>query len=56
MNKVTIDKEEYDDLCNMRDYIYDNNLVVSFEMFVDLKRNMEQVEVEINEIIIDEEE
>lgn len=33
---VTISKEEYDDLCMMRGYIYDNNLVIQFEMYVDV--------------------
>lgn len=38
--RVTITKEEYIDLCNMRDFIYDNNEVMRFEMYMDVKNHM----------------
>lgn len=42
--KVTISKEEYDDLCMMRDYIYDNNLTLNFEMYVDVRTQYETIQ------------
>lgn len=35
-NMITIPIEEYNDLCKMKDFIYDNGLVFQYEMFLDI--------------------
>lgn len=37
---ITITLEEYIDLCNMRDFIYDNNDVMRFELYLDVRKAM----------------
>ncbi len=36
MDKIWVDKAEYEDLTLMRQYIEDNGLVLQYEMFVDV--------------------
>lgn len=42
--QITITEEEYKDFCNMRDFIYDNNLVMTFETYVDVKAHMDMID------------
>jgi len=36
LETIRITREEYNDFCNMRNFIYDNNHVMSFEMYVEM--------------------
>lgn len=36
MDKIWVDKAEYEDLTLMRQYIEDNNLVLEYELFLDV--------------------
>ena len=53
MEKVTIDKERYDDLVLMEQFIVDNGLVFQYEMFLDVLYQMEQANDVINPKTID---
>lgn len=50
MSNITISIEEYNDFCMMRDYIYDNNHVMSFEMYVDIKKGIENHNEYVNRL------
>jgi len=41
--QVVVNKEEYDDLCNMRGFIYDNNLVIQYEMYLDVIKQVNEL-------------
>jgi len=46
--RVTIDRVEYEDLCNMRNYIYENNLVINYELYLSVKAQVEEYNRQLN--------
>ena len=50
---ISIPREEYNDLCLMRRYIYDNGLVFQYEMFLDVLKQLQENPIEIESIETD---
>ena len=44
VDKVTIDMSEYEDLLNMKSFIYDNELLMKYEMFLIVLQQLKDIE------------
>lgn len=51
---IVMPKEEYDDLLNMRQFIYDNQLVMKYEMYLDVLESLKNQENELSRFIVDD--
>ena len=40
---IVMPRGEYEDLLNMRQFIYDNNLVIQYEMYLDVVRQVNEL-------------
>lgn len=40
---IVMPRDEYEDLLNMRSFIYDNNLVIQYELYLDVVKQVEEI-------------
>jgi len=50
LETIRITRDEYNDFVNMRNFIYDNNHVMAFEMYVGLILQMKEAQLQQNDI------
>jgi hypothetical protein len=51
---IVMPREEYDDLLRMRQFIYDNGLVLQYEIFCDVLNGIAEAERLMNEMIVED--